>query len=112
MGGRFVGKTSVMNTILKIKQEFSNSKKCVMREGEVDKRKVILIDTPGWWPYASVKETSESVKQEIMSSVTMCPQDLMQLCWFCSLVSPSLKHKEGLSRSTWTSWVEMSGNTV
>lgn len=73
MGGRFVGKTSVMNTILKIKQEFSNSKKCVMREGEVDKRKVILIDTPGWWPYASVKETSESVKQEIVSSVTMCP---------------------------------------
>ncbi|XP_043076442.1 uncharacterized protein LOC122325453 [Puntigrus tetrazona] len=72
MGGRFVGKTSVMDTILKIEQEFSNSKKCVMRDGEVDKRKVILIDTPGWWPYASVKETSESVKQEIKSSVSMC----------------------------------------
>lgn len=37
------------------------------------RKKVILIDTPGWWPYASVQETPESVKQEIMSSVTMCP---------------------------------------
>uniref|UniRef100_A0A8C1E5H4 AIG1-type G domain-containing protein n=1 Tax=Cyprinus carpio carpio TaxID=630221 RepID=A0A8C1E5H4_CYPCA len=72
MGGNFVGKTPVMNTILKIELEKRVTKKCVRSEGEVDKRKVILIDTPGWWPYASVKETSESVKQEIMSSVTMC----------------------------------------
>ncbi|XP_048020657.1 GTPase IMAP family member 8-like [Megalobrama amblycephala] len=73
MGRKNSGKTSVMNTILKNKQEVSWTKKCEMSEGEVDKRKVILIDTPGWWPYASVKETSEPVKQEIMSSVTMCP---------------------------------------
>ncbi|XP_016136021.1 uncharacterized protein [Sinocyclocheilus grahami] len=72
MGGNIVGKSSVVNTILKIKQEKSVTRKCVMSEGEADKRKAILIDTPGWWPYASVKETSESVKQEIMSSVTMC----------------------------------------
>lgn len=73
MGGNIVGKTSVVNTILKIKQEKNMAKKCVMSEGEVDKQKVILIDTPGWWPYASVKETSEPVKKEIMLSVTMCP---------------------------------------
>ncbi|ROL55188.1 GTPase IMAP family member 4 [Anabarilius grahami] len=73
MGGNIVGKSSVVNTILKIKQEKNMSKKCVMSKGEVDKQTVILIDTPGWWPYASVKETSESVKQEIMSSVTCCP---------------------------------------
>ncbi|XP_051715622.1 uncharacterized protein LOC127494070 [Ctenopharyngodon idella] len=73
MGGNIVGKTSVRNTILKIKQEKNMSKKCVMSKGEVDKQTVILIDTPGWWPYASVKETSEPVKQEIRSSVTMCP---------------------------------------
>ncbi|XP_048020655.1 GTPase IMAP family member 8-like isoform X1 [Megalobrama amblycephala] len=73
MGGNIVGKSSVVNTILKIKQEKNMSKKCVLSEGEVDKQTVILIDTPGWWPYASVKETSESVKQEIMSSVTCCP---------------------------------------
>ncbi|KAL0201153.1 hypothetical protein M9458_004340, partial [Cirrhinus mrigala] len=67
MGGINAGKTSVINIILKIKQEVSK------RKGEVDKRKVILIDNPGWWPYASVKETSELVKQKIKSSVTMCP---------------------------------------
>uniref|UniRef100_A0A8C1E3D4 AIG1-type G domain-containing protein n=1 Tax=Cyprinus carpio carpio TaxID=630221 RepID=A0A8C1E3D4_CYPCA len=109
MGGRFVGKTSVMNTILKIKQEFSNSKKCVMREGEVDKRKVILIDTPGWWPYASVKETSESVKQEIMSSVTMCPPGphavllvLQSDVAFSEAQSRSVKeHMELLGQNVW-----------
>lgn len=73
MGGNIVGKTSVVNTILNIKQEKNMAKKCVMSEGEVDKQKVILIDNPGWWPYASVKETSEPVKKEIMLSVTMCP---------------------------------------
>ncbi|KAF4117558.1 hypothetical protein G5714_002111 [Onychostoma macrolepis] len=73
MGGNIVGKTSVVNTILKKKRTKNLTKKCVMSEGEVDKSKVILIDTPGWWPYASVIETSESVKQEIMSSVAMCP---------------------------------------
>ncbi|KAK7159527.1 hypothetical protein R3I94_005766 [Phoxinus phoxinus] len=73
MGGNIVGKTSVVNTILKIKQEKNMAKKCVMSEGEVDKQKVTLIDTPGWWPYASVKETSEPVKKEIMLSVTICP---------------------------------------
>ncbi|XP_056334971.1 GTPase IMAP family member 4-like isoform X2 [Danio aesculapii] len=72
MGRMFAGKTSVMNTILKTRQEVSRTKRCVMREGEVEKRKVILIDTPGWWPYASIKETPKSVKQEIMSSVNLC----------------------------------------
>ncbi len=46
MGGKFVGKTSMMNTILNIKHKVSRTKKYVMSEGEVDKRKVILIDTP------------------------------------------------------------------
>ncbi|KAL0201152.1 hypothetical protein M9458_004339, partial [Cirrhinus mrigala] len=73
MGGNIVGKTSVMNTILKKEQAKSVTKKCVNSEGEVDKRKVILIDPPGWWPYASVLETSESAKQEIISSITLCP---------------------------------------
>ncbi|XP_067219638.1 GTPase IMAP family member 9-like isoform X2 [Chanodichthys erythropterus] len=73
MGGKNSGKTSVMNTILKNTQYARRTKECVMSEGKVDERKLILIDTPGWWPYASVKETSEPVKQEIMSSVTMCP---------------------------------------
>uniref|UniRef100_A0A672R5A2 AIG1-type G domain-containing protein n=1 Tax=Sinocyclocheilus grahami TaxID=75366 RepID=A0A672R5A2_SINGR len=60
MGARIVGKTS------------NRTKTSVMRKDKVNKRNIILIDTPGWWPYAAVKETSESVKQEIMSSVTMC----------------------------------------
>lgn len=109
MGGSFVGKTSVLNTILKITQEFSNSKKSLMREGEVDKRRVILIDTPGWWPYAYVKETSESVKQEIMSSVSMCSPGphavllvLQSGAAFTEAQRRSVKeHMELLGRNVW-----------
>lgn len=59
MGRMLAGKTSVMNTILKTREEVSRTKGCVLREGEVDKRKVILIDTPGWWPYASIRLQSQ-----------------------------------------------------
>ncbi|CAM4714583.1 unnamed protein product [Leuciscus chuanchicus] len=73
MGGKNSGKTSVMNIILKNKKDISWSKKCVMSEGQVQNRKVILIDTPGWWPYASVHETPESIQQQIKASASMCP---------------------------------------
>ncbi|XP_059356842.1 GTPase IMAP family member 4-like [Carassius carassius] len=109
MGGNIVGKTSVMNTVLKIEQEKRVTKKCVMREGEVNQRKVILIDTPGWWPYASVKETSESVKQEIMSSVSMCSPGphavllvLQSGAAFTEAQRRSVKeHMELLGRNVW-----------
>ncbi|KAL1280703.1 hypothetical protein QQF64_015303 [Cirrhinus molitorella] len=109
MGGNIVGKTSVVNTILKIKEEKSVTKKCVIREGMVDKRKVILIDTPGWWPYASVLETSESVIQEIKSSVTKCspgPHAVLLVLQpgvaFTEAQRRSVKeHMELLSRNVW-----------
>ncbi len=109
MGGNIVGKTSVANTILKKKQTKNLTKKCVMSEGEVDESKVILIDTPGWWPYASVKETSESVRQEIKSSVSMCPPGphavllvLQSGVSFTEAHKRSVKeHMELLGRNVW-----------
>ncbi|XP_073704263.1 GTPase IMAP family member 9-like [Garra rufa] len=109
MGGRKVGKTSVMNTILNLKQELQRNKKCVLREREVDKRKVILIDTPGWWPYASVKETPKPVRQEIKSSVTMCTSGphavllvLQSGVAFSKAYGRSVKeHMELLGRNVW-----------
>ncbi|XP_073704261.1 GTPase IMAP family member 8-like [Garra rufa] len=109
MGGNVVGKTSVVNTILKKEQMRSVTKKSVISNGEVDQRKVILIDTPGWWPYASVMETSESVKQEIKSSVTMCPPGphavllvLQPGIAFTEAQKRSVKeHMELLGRNVW-----------
>ncbi|XP_048020660.1 GTPase IMAP family member 7-like [Megalobrama amblycephala] len=80
-----------------------------MSEGEVDKQTVILINTPGWWPYASVKETSEPVKQEIMSSVTCCPPGphavllvLQSGVAFTEAQRRSVKeHMELLGRNVW-----------
>ncbi|XP_050989266.1 GTPase IMAP family member 8-like [Labeo rohita] len=113
MGANTAEKTSVMNIILKIKQEVNKRSahhKSVLREGEFDKRKVILIDTPGWWPYAYVKETSESVKQEIKSCVTMCPPGphavllvLQSGVAFTEAQKRSVKeHMELLGRNVWT----------
>ncbi|XP_026145359.1 uncharacterized protein LOC113119862 [Carassius auratus] len=111
MGSNAVGKTSVMNTIhnMKMTQEKSRTKECEMSVREIDKRKVILIDTPGWWPYASEQETPESVKQEIMSSVTMCspgPHAVLLVLQsgvaFTEAHRRSVKeHMELLGRSVW-----------
>ncbi|XP_051553327.1 GTPase IMAP family member 9-like [Myxocyprinus asiaticus] len=74
MGSSTVGKTSVANTILKnTVYKWSRTKQCEKREKEEDRQKVILIDTPGWWMYSSVKETPKPIKQEIISSLSLCP---------------------------------------
>ncbi|XP_050989283.1 GTPase IMAP family member 4-like isoform X2 [Labeo rohita] len=109
LGGRLVGKTSVMNTILKNTQKENMTKMCMKRKREVDNREVILIDTPGWWPYASVKETPVSVKQEIRRSIEMCPPGphavllvLQSGIAFSAAYGRSVKeHMELLGRNVW-----------
>ncbi|XP_051984723.1 GTPase IMAP family member 8-like [Xyrauchen texanus] len=74
MGSCTVGKTSVANTIVNepmYKQ--GRTKQCEKREKDEDGQKVILIDTPGWWMFSSVKETPKPIKQEIISSLSFYP---------------------------------------
>ncbi|XP_067097905.1 uncharacterized protein [Osmerus mordax] len=74
LGGRGEGKSSSGNTILG-REEFDLRKtaQCVKRQGEVAGRQVTVVDTPGWWRYFPVEDTTNLVKQEIVHSVSLCP---------------------------------------
>lgn len=75
LGSRSVGKSSMGNTILGIKEQKDGKRTVhsVVRKGFVDKTAVTLVDTPGWWRGYSVSDTPELIKQEVMSSMFLCP---------------------------------------
>ncbi|KAM3863926.1 GTPase IMAP family member 8-like [Diretmus argenteus] len=74
LGHRTAGKSTAGNTILG-KEDFKlgRTTQCLMRQRQVAGRQVTVVDTPGWWANASAEDTSELVKQEIVSSVSLCP---------------------------------------
>ncbi|XP_040919060.1 GTPase IMAP family member 8 [Toxotes jaculatrix] len=73
LGGRNSGKSSVGNLLLG-KEEFVTKERtsCSRRLGMVAGRWLTVVDTPGWWCDFSVQDTSELVKREIISSVSLC----------------------------------------
>ncbi|XP_068574652.1 GTPase IMAP family member 8 [Cebidichthys violaceus] len=73
LGGRNCGKSSVGNLILG-KEEFVTKERtsCSRRLGAVAGRWLTVVDTPGWWCDFSSQDTSELVKREIVSSVSLC----------------------------------------
>ncbi|XP_038594272.1 uncharacterized protein si:ch211-214j24.15 [Micropterus salmoides] len=73
LGGRNSGKSSVGNLILG-KEEFVTKERtsCSRRLGVVAGWWLTVVDTPGWWCDFSTQETSELVKREIVSSVSLC----------------------------------------
>uniref|UniRef100_A0A665T9H3 AIG1-type G domain-containing protein n=1 Tax=Echeneis naucrates TaxID=173247 RepID=A0A665T9H3_ECHNA len=74
LGGRNSGKSSVGNLLLG-KEEFVTRERtsCSRRLGVVAGRWLTVVDTPGWWCDFSAQDTSELVKREIISSVSLCP---------------------------------------
>ncbi|XP_062399452.1 GTPase IMAP family member 8-like [Sardina pilchardus] len=68
------GKTSLINTFLnQTGPEFWKiTDSCVKREGEVCRRKLICIDTPGWWREYPLSDTADFIKQKIVLSVREC----------------------------------------
>lgn len=75
LGSRNVGKTSVGNTILGIKdtEDGKRTAQSVARKGFVGKTEITLVDTPGWWKGFSVSDTPEAIKEEVMCSMFLCP---------------------------------------
>lgn len=73
LGGRNSGKSFVGNLILG-KEEFVTKERtsCCRRLGVVAGRWLTVVDTPGWWCDFSSQDTSELVKREIVSSVSLC----------------------------------------
>ncbi|XP_051957446.1 GTPase IMAP family member 7-like [Xyrauchen texanus] len=74
LGCRTAEKASVINNILGDEVESDRFfVKSVRREGDVNGRKITLINTPCWWKEYSTKDTREVVKQELVCSVFLCP---------------------------------------
>ncbi|XP_022607124.1 GTPase IMAP family member 8-like [Seriola dumerili] len=75
LGSRNVGKTSVVNTILGIKEQEDGKRtaRSVIRQGSVGKTEITLVDTPGWWKGFPAFDTPEAIKEELVRSMFLCP---------------------------------------
>lgn len=64
-----------MGNLILGKEEFVTRERtsCSRRVGVVSGRRLTVVDTPGWWCDFSSRDTSELVKREIRSSVSLCP---------------------------------------
>ncbi|XP_061744857.1 uncharacterized protein LOC133543940 [Nerophis ophidion] len=74
LGSRFVGKTSVGNTILGVKEhERGRTTQSLVQHGSVGWTKITIVDTPGWWKSFAACNTPEVIKDEVKKSIFMCP---------------------------------------
>uniref|UniRef100_A0A3B3XQZ7 AIG1-type G domain-containing protein n=1 Tax=Poecilia mexicana TaxID=48701 RepID=A0A3B3XQZ7_9TELE len=78
IGGLLAGKSSTGNTILE-KNDFYVSKSSgrtthsEISHGLVEGRRLTVVDSPGWFCFNTLQETSEMDKLEIENSVNLCP---------------------------------------
>ncbi|XP_071343021.1 GTPase IMAP family member 8-like [Trachinotus anak] len=110
LGSRNVGKTSVGNSILGIKEQEDGRRTAhsVARQGFVGKTEVTLVDTPGWWKGFPECDTPEAIKEELVRSMFVCPPGPhVFLVVIDADASFSTKHLEAL-----TSHVELLGEEV
>lgn len=63
-----------MGNLILGKDEFFPKERtlCSQRLGVVAGQRLTIVDTPGWWCDFSSQDTSELVKREIITSITLC----------------------------------------
>ncbi|XP_067308089.1 GTPase IMAP family member 8-like isoform X2 [Pseudorasbora parva] len=73
LGGHRSGKSKVANSFLNVKYESDQiTTQCVKMEGNVEGRKILLVDTPGWWKCYQLCDTPERLKAELLMSTNIC----------------------------------------
>ncbi|XP_067301358.1 GTPase IMAP family member 8-like isoform X2 [Pseudorasbora parva] len=73
LGGHRSGKSKVAHSFLNIKYESDQiTTQCVKMEGNVEGRKILLVDTPGWWKWYHLCDTPERLKAELLMSTNIC----------------------------------------
>lgn len=76
LGRKGTGKSSAGNTVLAGAGGFESGKpteECVKRSADVERRRVTVVDTPGWEWYYPLNSTPNWVRRETLRSVTLCP---------------------------------------
>ncbi|XP_039514877.1 uncharacterized protein LOC120469778 [Pimephales promelas] len=74
LGGYQSGKSNVAHSFLNVKREFVQiTTQCVKMEGNINGRKIILVDTPGWRNCYQLCDTMERLKDELVLSTSICP---------------------------------------
>ncbi|XP_058647757.1 GTPase IMAP family member 8-like isoform X2 [Onychostoma macrolepis] len=72
LGWLFCGKSSAGNTILN-RDEFAiggKTRECTRGFGDVDGRKMTVLDTPGWWKYFASEFNPDFIRSAILGSVS------------------------------------------
>ncbi|KAM3619312.1 uncharacterized protein V6R79_006041 [Siganus canaliculatus] len=74
LGSRSVGKTSVRNVILGIKETNDGTRTAhsEARRGFVGTSEITIVDTPSWWKGFPVSDTPETIKEEVILSMFLC----------------------------------------
>ncbi|XP_029135134.2 GTPase IMAP family member 8-like [Labrus bergylta] len=98
LGSRGVGKTSVGNVILGIKdKEDGKTTHSVAQQGFVNKTDITVVDTPGWWKDFLVCDTPVAIREELMLSMFLCrPGPHVFLLMIDSDASFNHKHLEAV----------------
>ncbi|KAM7012001.1 uncharacterized protein LKV04_022495 [Tautogolabrus adspersus] len=99
LGSRGVGKTSVGNAILGMKEQEDGKRTThsVARRGLVSKTDITLVDTPGWWKDFLVYDTPAAIREELMLSMFLCrPGPHVFLLMIDSDASFNHKHLEAV----------------
>ncbi|XP_029003261.1 GTPase IMAP family member 8-like [Betta splendens] len=76
IGRRWAGKSASGNTILRKRRlecGRSRTAQCEVRHEEVDGRKLVVVDAPGWSDSLSLAEIPEGDKQELKVMASKCP---------------------------------------
>ncbi|XP_076145975.1 GTPase IMAP family member 8-like [Alosa pseudoharengus] len=75
LGGMYSGKTYLIETVLGLAKPESAKRSAhnLKNEGTVWSRKLVLVNTHGWWRNLQMTDTAEFIKQELVQSVFHCP---------------------------------------
>ncbi|XDV18832.1 hypothetical protein PO909_024444, partial [Leuciscus waleckii] len=74
LGGYRSGKSNVAHSFLNVKCESDQmTTQCVKMEGNIQGRKILLVDTPGWLKCYQLCDTPERLKAELVRSTSICP---------------------------------------
>ena len=77
LGYKGSGRSSSGNTILGVERfRVKSTARCEKQQAvnaAAGRRRLTVVDTPGWWAEHALSETPEEIRQEIVRCASLCP---------------------------------------